>query len=228
MPRNDQQTRFELIDPALFARDWQRGDSLPGGVFSSAGAGVKTNLLFFTKGRETGKIWYYDMSDVKVGKKSPLTRAHFDEFFRLLPTRSDSPQSWTVDIVARVQRALSDARPLRERAVEIFRAAESLEETLRIKREATKRVPAGIARLEAQWKAALREARDQQARAEAIENAAYDLKAVNPNRADDADSRTPAELLDAIGAAGREVDAALGRLRTLLASPGSPPVDSSS
>jgi type I restriction enzyme M protein len=25
--------------------------SLPGGVFSTAGAGVKTNLLFFTKGR---------------------------------------------------------------------------------------------------------------------------------------------------------------------------------
>jgi type I restriction enzyme M protein len=29
--------------------------SLPGGVFSSAGAGVKTNLVFFTKGRPTEK-----------------------------------------------------------------------------------------------------------------------------------------------------------------------------
>ncbi|MBK5966257.1 restriction endonuclease subunit M [Thiocystis minor] len=51
--------------------------SLPGGVFSTAGAGVKTNLLFFTKGRKTGKIWYYDLSSVKVGKKTPLTLAHF-------------------------------------------------------------------------------------------------------------------------------------------------------
>lgn len=51
--------------------------SLPGGVFSTAGAGVKTNLLFFTKGRKTGKIWYYDLSHVKVGKKTPLTLAHF-------------------------------------------------------------------------------------------------------------------------------------------------------
>ena len=51
--------------------------SLPGGVFSTAGAGVKTNLLFFTKGRKTEKIWYYDLSDVKVGKKTPLTLAHF-------------------------------------------------------------------------------------------------------------------------------------------------------
>lgn len=51
--------------------------SLPGGVFSTAGAGVKTNLLFFTKGRKTQKIWYYDLSHVKVGKKTPLTLAHF-------------------------------------------------------------------------------------------------------------------------------------------------------
>ena len=51
--------------------------SLPGGVFSTAGAGVKTNLLFFTKGRKTENIWYYDLSWVKVGKKTPLTLAHF-------------------------------------------------------------------------------------------------------------------------------------------------------
>ena len=51
--------------------------SLPGGVFSTAGAGVKTNLLFFSKGRKTERIWYYDLSWVKVGKKTPLTLAHF-------------------------------------------------------------------------------------------------------------------------------------------------------
>ena len=51
--------------------------SLPGGVFSTAGAGVKTNLLFFTKGKKTEKIWYYDLTHVKVGKKTPMTLAHF-------------------------------------------------------------------------------------------------------------------------------------------------------
>ncbi len=70
--------------------------SLPPGAFVNAGAGVKTNLLFFTKGRPTDKIWYYDLSDIKVGKKTPLTLAHFEEFFRLLPTRGDSEHSWTV------------------------------------------------------------------------------------------------------------------------------------
>lgn len=70
--------------------------SLPPGAFVNAGAGVKTNLFFFTKGKPTEKIRYYDLSDVKVGKKMPLMLAHFDEFFRLLPTRGDSERSWTV------------------------------------------------------------------------------------------------------------------------------------
>ena len=61
--------------------------SLPGGAFVNAGAGVKTNLLFFTRGGPTERIWYSDLSDIKVGKKSPLTVAHFEEFFRLLPAR---------------------------------------------------------------------------------------------------------------------------------------------
>lgn len=70
--------------------------SLPGGVFTAAGAGVKTNLLFFTKGQPTERVWYYDLSDIKVGKKSPLTLAHFEEFFGLLPERAESEHSWTV------------------------------------------------------------------------------------------------------------------------------------
>jgi type I restriction enzyme M protein len=51
--------------------------SLPGGVFSGAGAAVKTNLLFFTKGKTTTKIWYYDLTHLNIGKKSPMTLAHF-------------------------------------------------------------------------------------------------------------------------------------------------------
>ena len=51
--------------------------SLPGGVFSTAGAGVKTNLLFMTKGKKTEWIWYYDWSNVKVGKKTPMTLSQF-------------------------------------------------------------------------------------------------------------------------------------------------------
>ena len=70
--------------------------SLPGGVFTAAGAGVKTNLLFFTRGGPTERVWYYDLSDIKVGKKTPLTTAHFDDFFRCLPERVEGERSWTV------------------------------------------------------------------------------------------------------------------------------------
>ena len=72
--------------------------SLPPGVFTQAGAGVKTNLLFFNKGKETKKIWYYDLSTIKVNKGNPLTLAHFEEFFNLLQGRKDSARSWTVRI----------------------------------------------------------------------------------------------------------------------------------
>ncbi|MEQ2009343.1 MAG: N-6 DNA methylase [Limisphaerales bacterium] len=51
--------------------------SLPGGVFTGAGAAVKTNLVFFTKGKKTSKIWYYDLTHLKIGKKSPMTLGHF-------------------------------------------------------------------------------------------------------------------------------------------------------
>jgi len=190
--------------------------SLAGGVFSSAGAGVKTNLMFFTKGRPTETIWYYDLSDMQVGKKSPLTQAHFEDFFRLLPSRGDSERSWTVDFAGKLQQAIEDARPHRERAAELFAAAASLDEKVREKRRAKSTKTEELACLEGQWKGTLRDARDAQAKAEGIEEAVYDLKAVNPNRSNNEDTRTPAELLDIIDAKGREADAALSRLRQLL------------
>lgn len=86
------QTKRKLLDDC----DVWTIISLPGGVFTTAGAGVKTNLIFFTKGKPTEKIWYYDLSDIKVGKKTPITVDKFEEVFKLLPSRADSPRSWTI------------------------------------------------------------------------------------------------------------------------------------
>lgn len=191
--------------------------SLPGGVFSSAGAGVKTNLVFFTKGEQTERIWYYDLSDVKVGKKTPLTQPHFDDFFQLLPARGDSARSWTVDFTARLQKALEDARPHREKAAELDAQAKELDDALREKRKGKAVSAAKLAAFEEELKTVQRAARESRAKAEAIEDAVYDLKAVNPNRASEEDTRTPAQLLDFIDAKGREADAALVRLRHLIA-----------
>lgn len=78
--------------------------SLPKGTFVNAGASVKANLLFFTKGRPTEQIWYYDLSHIWVNKRNPLTLDKFAEYFSLLPTKGDSDHSWTVsrqDIVGK-------------------------------------------------------------------------------------------------------------------------------
>jgi type I restriction enzyme M protein len=90
------ETKRRLLD----ACDMWAIVSLPAGAFANAGAAVKTNLLFFTKGHRTEQVWYYDLSDVKVGRKSPLTLERFDRFFALLPTRGNSARSWTVSRAA--------------------------------------------------------------------------------------------------------------------------------
>jgi len=57
---------------------------LPTGIFYAQG--VKTNVLFFTRGQHdqgnTDQVWVYDMraNMPKFGKRTPLTREHFSEF----------------------------------------------------------------------------------------------------------------------------------------------------
>jgi len=120
--------------------------SLPAGVFINAGAASKTNLLFFTKGQETKDVWYYDLSDLHMTKKQPLTLEHFEEFFKLLPERASSERSWRVS-------------------------------------------------------------------AEELKAKNYDLRAINPNRKQEVDTRTPAELLSIIEAREKEISSALAALR---------------
>ena len=125
--------------------------SLPPKVFVNAGAASKTNLLFFTKGEPTKEIWYYDLSDLNVTKKQPLTVAHFEEFFELLdPSNlklSESERSWRVPV-------------------------------------------------------------------EEIQAKNYDLKAVNPNKKAQEDTRTPQELISIIEAQALEIAEALKSLKS--------------
>jgi type I restriction enzyme M protein len=144
------QTKRKLLDTC----DLWAVVSLPPGVFTAAGAAVKTNLLFFTKGKPTERVWYYDVSDIKTGKTRPFLLTHLDDFFERLPQRHTEagigPRSWWVD-------------------------------------------------------------------RKTIEEKNYDLKAVNPNRKADQDTRTPAELLDLIEEKGKVVADAVAKLRRLLA-----------
>ena len=187
--------------------------SLPGGVFNAAGAGVKTNLLFFTKGKPTERIWYFDLSDIKVGKKTPFTLDKFADFFRLLPKRGDSERSWMVDIAARRRETRREADALRAQARKPEAEAAKLQEQLKESKKSGKSSPAALEKLEAKAKELSREVDELNAKAKAIEDGAFDLKAVNPNRKNEEDQRTPAELLDFLEAKGREVTEALAGLR---------------
>jgi type I restriction enzyme M protein len=189
--------------------------SLPGGVFSTAGAGVKTNLLFFTKGTPTDKIWYYDLSDVKVGKKTPLTLKHFEDFAAKLATRENSERSWTLDLAARKVKAAADAQPFKDVARAKSQEANHTKDRLSELKKAKPRDETAVASAEMQLTGLLKEAREATNKADDIESAVYDLKAVNPNRKTEVDQRTPAELLDVIEAKGCAVAEALALLRSM-------------
>jgi type I restriction enzyme M protein len=76
---------------------------LPRGTFSPYSEGIKTNVIFFQKGRATERTWIFDAraNVPKITKKDrPLTAGHFSEFERCYgadPTgrskRSDSQSS---------------------------------------------------------------------------------------------------------------------------------------
>ena len=69
---------------------------LPGGAFS--GAGVKTVVLFFEKGRPTKKVWYYQLNPGRtLGKTNPLNDADLAEFVELQKSKADTENSWSVD-----------------------------------------------------------------------------------------------------------------------------------
>ena len=70
---------------------------LPSGVFQ--GAGVKTVVLFFDKGKPTEKIWYYQLNPGRnLGKTNALNEDDLADFVSRYKTRGDSENSWTVDV----------------------------------------------------------------------------------------------------------------------------------
>ncbi len=226
--------------------------SLPGGVFTQAGAGVKTNVLFFTKGQPTEKIWYYDLSHVKILKRTPLTLSHFDHFFNVLSNFEDSDYSWTIDLTERKAKAAEESEPFKKQAQAKEQAArklkrelddlektkKTLDSNLREQRKTIAKAQQAKESIETfkleleqleqsyqatldqidnlinQYKAISKEARELKAKAKAIEDAVYDLKAVNPTAQVEEDTRTPEELIKIIEEKSKEVAEALALLKS--------------
>ena len=63
------------------------------------GAGVKTVVLFFEKGKPTQTIWYYQLEPGRsLGKTSPLNSSDMAEFIELQKTQSNSMRSWSINV----------------------------------------------------------------------------------------------------------------------------------
>lgn len=70
---------------------------LPGGTFT--GAGVKTVVLFFTKGEPTKNIWYYQLNPGRnMGKTNPLNDTDMEEFVTLSNTKPETEKSWNLKV----------------------------------------------------------------------------------------------------------------------------------
>lgn len=120
----------------------------PGGTF--LGTGVKTVVLFFTKGQPTKKIWYYQLDPGrKLGKTNPLNDVDLQEFIELAPSQAETPKSWVLDTAT-------------------------------------------------------------------IDGKAPDLSVRNPNKVEEADNRTAAEILDEIERLDEDNQQILAKLRSLL------------
>jgi type I restriction enzyme M protein len=162
---------------------------------------------------QNGALGSFFATDVKVRKRSPLAAEHFAGFLRLLPERGQSQLSWFVDIEARRREAAEQARPLKEAAEAKTREAASAADHVRQLRKGSPPDAVAVTDTEARAKSLTKEARALLAKADEIEDAVYDLEAVNPNRSPVVDTRTPEQLLDTIEAKSREVAAALADLR---------------
>jgi type I restriction enzyme M protein len=70
---------------------------MPGGTFT--GAGVKTVILFFTKGAPTKRIWFYQLNlDRNLGKTNSLNEEDLSDFVELQKIKGDSDNSWSIDV----------------------------------------------------------------------------------------------------------------------------------
>jgi type I restriction enzyme M protein len=104
---------------------------LPGGTFT--GAGVKTVVLFFEKGKPTRNVWFYQLNlGRNLGKQNPLNENDLAEFVELQKTKADSVNSWSVSMAEVLEAGdtfdLSVKNPNKKEAVRLRSPNDILEE----------------------------------------------------------------------------------------------------
>lgn len=187
---------------------------LPNGVFAPY-TGIKTNLLFFTKGKATETIWFYEHPYPEGQKSYSKTRPiRFEEFKAEIDwwgkeendfaERQVNERAWKVDFKTKKQDAEAQAKPHWDKAEELNNQASILEnevrdlrDSIKSMKEPEKRKPVEeqIAELRANAEQLRRQAKDAQAAGDRIYWPIFNLDIKNPN-APEEESHDPDVLLE--------------------------------
>lgn len=145
------------------------------------------------------------------------SKGDFPSYARLLPKHgtkaAESRYSWTVDFSARRKQAREAMKPHTDEAGRLKAEVVSLKEKLKALKAANpmdRKIEAVETTIGEQEKAA------REAKADAIDAAVFDLKAVNPNAVVQIDTRTPEQIVTSIEQQGTIVADALRSLRSML------------
>jgi type I restriction enzyme M protein len=207
---------------------------LPNGVFAPY-TGIKTNLLFFTKGRPTDTIWLYEHrypAGVKsYSKTKPLRLEEFDPIEKWwgseadgFAARTESEQAWKIDFKTLKQDAEAKAKPhwdkaesLNNDASALVNQIKDLRESIKGEKDATKRAKAEdkVTSLNDQIEALRQQAREQQSIGDRHFWPIYNLDIKNPN-APEEETHDADKLLAKYKALLAEIDKTQAKLKAEL------------
>ena len=198
--------------------------------------GIKTNLLFFTRGKPTGTIWFYEHrypQGVKsYSKTKPLRVEEFQPIADWWGTESDgfkdrveTEQAWKVDFKKRKEDAEAKAKPHWDKAETLNNEAAALNEQTKELRASIKgekktdvreKVDAQIEKLSQQIDKLRQQAKDEQATGDRYYWPIYNLDLKNPN-APEEESHDPDVLLAKYQKLLGEIEQTQNQLRDELA-----------
>jgi type I restriction enzyme M protein len=185
----------------------------PNGVFNPY-TGIKTNLLFFTRGRPTDTIWFYEHrypEGVKsYSKTKPLrieelkpVKDWWGEEADGFKDRVETEQAWRLDFktlkadaVAKAKPHWDDAERLTNQTNDLNEQAKALRSSIRGEKDAAKRQPVEdqLAELTARMDSLRQQAKDAQAAGDRLYWPIYNLNQKNPKASED-ESHDPDVLL---------------------------------
>ncbi len=196
---------------------------LPNGVFSPY-TSIKTNLLFFTKGKPTETIWFYEHpypDGVKsYNKGKPMRFAEFQPEIDWwgneadgFSARVENEQAWRVNFAELKTDAEAKAKPHWQQAENLKQQASALNSEIK---NLTKDTPEEqINTLKQQLDTLNQQAKEQQQAGDAIYNAIFNLDCKNPHKAEQF-SHDPAVLLSQYAKEQQTIEALRQQLKAIL------------